>query len=281
MTYNYCVVATSGDPRAEFLTVSLLEVLLRGHKDIRRGVEPQKLACPLLGQMVRHNEHGFAAQSKALGLHRGSRHCKGLARTNLVREQGIAAIEDASNGVALVLAKLNFRVHSGKCQVAAIIFSRFGAIEKLVVLGHQRLTAVSVFPQPVLEGVLNDLLFLLRECGFLAVEHTLFVTVFVLDPVENAYIAEIERIFEYLVGVHALCTVGAVGVHVACAHSAFTFDAPLAGHRRIVHLDVLRHPKGRLERLIYELTDVPRLYPRRAEAHVDLAGGQVTRLRGT
>ena len=163
---DYSIIVAGGNPSTEFLPVGFLEVLLRGHKDIRRGVEPQKLACPLLGQMVRHNEHGFAAQSKALGLHRGSRHCKGLARTNLVREQGIAAIEDASNGVALVLAQGNFRVHTGERQVRAVVLSRFGAVEKLIVFGHQRLTAVSVFPQPVLEGVLNDLLLLLGEGRF-------------------------------------------------------------------------------------------------------------------
>ena len=78
----------------------------------------------------------------------------------------VAAVEYAGDRVALVLAQGNFRVHTGERQVRAVVLSRFGAVEKLIVFGHQRLTAVSVFPQPVLEGVLNDLLLLLGEGRF-------------------------------------------------------------------------------------------------------------------
>ena len=86
MPNDYGVVVARGNPRAELLAVGLLEVLLRGHKDICRGVEPERLACPLACQVVRHHKHGFAAQSQPLGLHSRRCHCEGLASTNLVRE---------------------------------------------------------------------------------------------------------------------------------------------------------------------------------------------------
>ena len=114
--------------------------------------------------------------------------------------------------------------------------------------------------------------------GLLAGEHAALSAVSVLDPVVYAHVAQIQGVFEYLVGVHALGAVGVVGVDVISAHGAFALDAPFAGDGRIVYLNILRRPKGRPEGLVYELLDVLRFYPRRAEAHVYLAGGQLLRL---
>ena len=114
---DYSVVVAGGYAGAEFLTVGLLEVFLRRDEDIRGGIEPEELACPLLGEVVWHDEHGLAAQSQPFGLHRRRSHCEGFPSPNFVREQGVAAVEYARNRVTLVLAKLNFRVHSGEGQV--------------------------------------------------------------------------------------------------------------------------------------------------------------------
>ena len=67
MTNYNRVVVPSGDPRAEFLAVGLLEVFLRRDEDIRGGIEPEELACPLLGEVVWDNEYGLAAKSEPLG----------------------------------------------------------------------------------------------------------------------------------------------------------------------------------------------------------------------
>src|SRR5699024_11351870 len=53
---------------------------------------------------------------------------------------------------------LYLRVHAGKGEVRAVVLARSCAVEQLVVLGDKRLPSVSIFPQPVAEGVLDDLL---------------------------------------------------------------------------------------------------------------------------
>ena len=278
MADDHGVVAAGCDPRAELLAVGLFKVLLCRNKDIRRGIEPQKLARPLLGEVVRHDEHGLAAKAEAFGLHRGRGHGVRFPGSHFVREERISTVEYAGNRVALVLTQLNLRVHAGEGKVRAVVLARAGGVEKLVVFGGQRLTAFGVLPKPVLEGVLYDLLLLLGECGLFGIEHAALGAVSVLDPVIYAHVTQIQGVFEYLVGVHALGAVGVVGVDVISAHGAFSVNAPLAGEGRIVYLNILRRPKCGLERLVYELPDVLRLYPRCAEADVYLAGGQLLRL---
>ena len=168
-----------------------------------------------------------------------------------------------------MLAKRYLGVHAGKSEVASIILPRLYAVEKLVVPCNQRFPPVCIFPEPIAERILYDLLFLLRERGFLRVQHSLFVAVSILNLVVYADVAQIQRVFEYLVRVHAARAVGAVSVHIVRAHSALAFDTPLAGDVRIVHLDALRRPKRGLKRLADELPDVPRLNPRRTEPHVN------------
>ena len=57
----------------------------------------------------------------------------------------------------------------------AVVPARSCAVEQLVVLGDKRLPSVSIFPQPVAEGALDDLLLLLGEGGLLDVEHPALV----------------------------------------------------------------------------------------------------------
>ena len=64
---DYSVVVAGGYAGAEFLTVGLLEAFLRRDEDIRGGIEPEELARPLLGEVVRDNEYGLAAKSEPLG----------------------------------------------------------------------------------------------------------------------------------------------------------------------------------------------------------------------
>ena len=50
------VVVAGGDAGAELLAVMLLEVLFGCHQDVGGRVQPQKLGCPLFGQVVWHHE---------------------------------------------------------------------------------------------------------------------------------------------------------------------------------------------------------------------------------
>ena len=85
MANDYSVVVAGGYAGAEFLSVGLLEVFLRRDEDIRGGIEPEELACPLLGEVVWHDEHGLAAQAEPLCFHGGGSHRERLARAHFVR----------------------------------------------------------------------------------------------------------------------------------------------------------------------------------------------------
>ena len=280
MTNDDRVVVAGGYPGAELLPVCRFKVLLRGHEHIRGRVQPQKLACPLLREVVRHGEHGLAAQAEAFGLHSRRSHREGFPGPDLVCQKRVPAVEDAGNGVSLVLAQLYLRVHAWERQVRAVVLTRSCAVEQLVILGDKRLAALRVFPQPVAEGVLDDLLLLLGEGCLLDVEHPALGAVCVLDLVVDAHVAEVQGVFEYLVGVHARGAVGAESVDVGCTDSALALDAPLGSVGRVVHAHAARGPVCGLEGLDHELLYVARLYPGRAEADSYLARGQLPRLRG-
>ncbi len=230
--------------------------------------------------MVRYGEHGLAAQAESLGLHSRRSHREGFPGPDLVSQKRIAAVEDAGDGISLVFAQLYLRVHAGEGEVGAVVLTRSCAVEQLVILGDERLAALRVFPQPVAEGILDDLLLLLGEGGLLDVEHTALGAVRFLDLVVDAHVAEVQGVFEYLVGVDARGAVGAESVDVVRADGALAVYVPLGGVGRVVHAHAPRGPVCGLEGLDHELLNAARLYPGRAKAHVYLARGQLTRLCG-
>ena len=148
-------------------------------------------------------------------------------------QKRIAAVEDAGDGISLVFAQLYLRVHAGEGEVGAVILARARRVEQLVVLGDERLPSVSIFPQPVAEGVLDDLLLLLGEGGLLDVEDPALGAVRVHYLVVDAHVAEVQSVFEYLVDVHARGTVGAESVDVVRADGALAVYVPLGGVGRV------------------------------------------------
>ena len=191
MSHDDGIIVAGGDPGAELLTVVGLKVLFRGDKDVGGRIEPQKLRRPLLSQMIRHNKEGFLAQPQTLTLHGGSHHFKGFARAYFVRQQRIAAVHHMGNGVQLMLPQGNGRVHAAKNNMAAVILAGAGGVHFLVVLAHQSLTALRVFPNPVLESIPDSLLLLGCQRGFLGVQHPALFAVCVLHRVIDTDIPQV------------------------------------------------------------------------------------------
>ena len=191
MSHDDGIIVAGGDPGAELLAVVGLKVLFRGDKDVGGRIEPQKLRSPLLGQVVRHNKEGFLAQPQTLTLHGGSHHFKGFARAYFVRQQRIAAVHHMGNGVQLMLPQGNGRVHAAKNNMAAVILAGAGGVHFLVVLAHQSLTALRVFPNPVLESIPDSLLLLGCQRGFLGVQHPALFAVCVLHRVIDTDIPQV------------------------------------------------------------------------------------------
>ena len=112
MPDNNGIVVAGGDPSTEFLAVLGFKILAGRNKDVRCRIELQKLSGPLLCQVVGHHKEGLLAQAQPLALHRRRDHFKRLAGTHHMGKQSISTVEDVGDGVDLVLAERDLRVHA-------------------------------------------------------------------------------------------------------------------------------------------------------------------------
>lgn len=72
-----------------------------------------------------------------------------------------------------------------------VILTGSFAVEGVVVIADKAVSAFWVFPNPVLERLLDNLLLCLCRRGFLVVEYRFFIAVFVINIVENAGVFQI------------------------------------------------------------------------------------------
>ena len=98
-------------------------------------------------------------------------------------KQAVPAVKHPGNGILLVRAQLDFRCHTGKADMAAVIFTGFDAVEDLIVFLAQHFPALRVFPY--------HFLFLLGQHGFFRVEDTLFRAVCIVDGVIHPAVPQI------------------------------------------------------------------------------------------
>ena len=179
------IVVAGSDAPAELLAIFCLKILFRGHQHIGGRIELQELAGPLLGQMVRHHKEGFLAQAQPLGFHRRRHHLERLPCPHYVCKQGVAAIEDVGDGVHLMLPQGDLRIHAGKVDVAAVVFTGSVAVEQNVVRLADLLPPFRVFPYPLRKRLLQQLLLALCNGGLLFVEHRHTPSVQVVLVIEN------------------------------------------------------------------------------------------------
>ena len=153
----------------------------------------------------------------------------------------------------------------------SIVFAGSRAVEYFVVSLNKLLPSVRVTPNPVLERFSNCLLFLLGKSSLFAVQYTAFLAVGVGFGIVDTHIAEIQRVFEYLICVGSVRAISHIGVHIAVAWLALARDIPFGGEPRIVDLNaaaqIIRWFKG----FNHELLDIVAVYPCRAETNLDLA----------
>ena len=182
------IIVAGSNSAAELLAVLRFKVLLGRHKDIGRGIKLQELGCPLLCQMVGDYKQGLLTQPQPLALHGSRYHFKGFACTYHMGKQSVATVKNMSNGVDLMGSQFNFRVHTHKVQVTAIVLTGTDGVELLVVQPAKALSAVGVFPYPVLERLLDQFLLALCDGGFLFVQHRGFLAAGIIDIIEDPHV---------------------------------------------------------------------------------------------
>ena len=123
MPYNNDVITTGSNAGAEFFSVFFFEIRFLRHQNFSVWVEQECFGRHLFGQMVGNHNQSFIAKAQPLFLHGAGYHLKCLACAHFMCQQDIVAIQHMSNGIQLVRAKGNFRVHARKFQVATVILA--------------------------------------------------------------------------------------------------------------------------------------------------------------
>ena len=271
------IIVAGGDPAAEPLAVLGFKVLPGRHQNIGRGVELQILRRPLLRQVVGHHEQAFLAQPQPLALLGGSYHFKCFPCPHHMGQQGVPSVEDVGDGVHLMGPQGDLWVDAHKVQVAPVILTGPYAVELVVVEPCQTLPPGWVFPNPVLERLLDKLLLALGDSRFLLVQDGNAVAVFVLHIVKNTQIPEIQGFLYDLVAIDTGGAVGVLRLDIAPV-GKFTFDIPCAG---VLGVMAAYHPLtagGSPEQFIDKLVNDLCGQPGGPQPDGDLAGGQVHRL---
>ena len=179
--------------------------------------------------MIRYDKHAFLAKTEALAFHGRAGHFKGFPGTDLMGQQGIPTIDDMGDRVPLVFPENNFRVHTGKSNMAAVIFPGTDGIELLIVPLNQRFPALRVFPDPFLKSVFQCLLFLLGQGCFFLVQHPAFLAICVLYSIVDPDIPQIQRVFQNPQGVCPVSSIGYIDRDIAVGRYIFPVDMPFRG----------------------------------------------------
>ena len=278
MPNDDCIVITSSNSCAELLSAGSFKVLFACHQQFCTRIQTQKLVCPLKGQMIRNDKHGFLAQSQPFCLHSRSGHLESLTGTHFVGQQRIAAVQHMSNGILLVFPQPDFRIHAAKADMRTIILTGTSAVEQLVILFHKFRAAIRVFPHPVLERILNGLLFLLGEGGLLFIQNPLLLAVCILHGIVNTNIPQIQRILQNSVGIGTAGAVGHIGMNIIPARCTLAGNLPFCRHGREFHFNISAQIERRFKGFFHKLLDIIPIDPCGTKAHINLRRIQVFRL---
>ena len=119
-------------------------------------------------------------------------------------------------------------IDAGKHDMTAVVLTGPDAVHGLVIVSRQLLPPFRVPPNPGLELVTESLLLLRRQGRFFAVQDTPLFPVRVLDCIVDAYVPEIQRILQDVIGVGPVGSVGRISGDIIMGDSEFLRHLPFA-----------------------------------------------------
>ena len=186
MPDDHSIVVAHCDSGTELLAVCRFKISLRCHKDIGSRIELEELGSPLLRQVIGNYKEAFLGNAKTFALHSCSYHLIGLTASHYMGKQDIIPIKLMGYRIFLVWAKLYFRIHSRKSQMAAVVFPGTDGIETVIINPAQLLPPFLVPEDPVLKCFLDRILFLGCQHCFFFIQHTDFISfciqLCIIDP---------------------------------------------------------------------------------------------------
>jgi len=227
--------------------------------------------------VIRNDKQTLLAEPQPFTLLRCRNHFKGLPSPYDVRQQCIAAVKDMGNGVDLMRSESDLGVDAHKAHVAAVVLTRACAVELFIVEPCQLFTPFRILPNPVRKSLFDKLLFALRDCGFLLIEHSRFLAVLILNIIEDPHVLQVQRLFHDLIAVDPARTIGVVRFDIR-AVVGFTLHVPFTRVLREVNMDVPLAVPRCAEQLKHELLCNLRRKPGRTESDRNLACRQVNGL---
>ena len=99
--------------------------------------------------------------------------------------------KETARGITLMGPQGDFRVHTGKADMVAIVGTGPDCVVEFVILPAQIGPTLRVFPYPAFERLLYLFLLLLGQHGFLDIQHPFIRTVRVVDCIVNPGIPQI------------------------------------------------------------------------------------------
>ena len=183
-----------------------------------------------------------------------------------------------SDSVSLMFTEGNVRVHTAEADMAAIILTGPGGVKKLIVLRNQCFPAARVFPNPILKRILDCLLFLLCQSGFLFIQDTLLLSVRIFDGVIDTNVFQVQCFFQNPIGIGTVSTVGHICRHIIVAGRAFPIDTPLCGHFGEFHLNGTAQVVWGLKGFLHELLNIVCINPCGTQTDINLRRIQILRL---
>ena len=217
------------------------------------------------------------AESQPLALLSCRNHFKRLPSPYDVRQQRVTAVKDMRDSVDLVLSERDLGVDSHKAHVTAVVLTRTCAVELLVIQPGQLFTPVGIIPNPVRKSLLDKLLLALRDCRLLFIEHSSFLSVLILDIVEDPHILQVQRLFHDLIAVDPARAIGVVRLDIASV-VGFALYIPFARVLREVNVDIPLAVSRCSEQFKHELLHDFRGKPSCAKSDGNLTGSQINRL---
>ena len=237
------------------------------------------LACPLLNKMIWNNKHRLMTKPQTLHFLCRRDHCKGLSSPHDVCKERISTVHNSGDCIGLMLAELDFGVHSVILDVTSVILTRSGGIEFLVIELAKFLTTLRVLPYPILKGSLDFLLFALCDCCLMLIQNRFRLSATVINIIKDAHVLEVQGVLDNLVGIDSACTVNRVRFYIGLV-VGFVRDDPLSSLRNILDAHVPSCPRRCAEKSENKVLNDVVGHPSGAEFDTDFRGCQILRLDG-
>ena len=163
--------------------------------------------------------------------------------------------------------------------MTAIIFTGTDAIKSFIVHLYQSFTPLLIFKNPVLKCCFHGILLLRCQHGFFLIEDTDLITIFIDTLIIDAYIFQVQGIFQNLIGICSLSSIRCIGKRIFGTVGILSCNPPLTIYLREFHLYFfLKQIPWCMQCFLHKILIIRRFNPGSSNTHFNLRCFQISRL---